>query len=180
VIVDLDVVVDLQRLREITASLSSDVTAQGLVNLAAPVSTRLKAMPPTITAEEVRELLEQASAIELEWNSSADVELRARLVSICNQLKRMKQLKRGGIFALPMDIRRSLGRIIREAREIGLFLAHVGELEEWLSAENISASKENKPQWANEAAAVLEAVRPRRNDIWAFVAHLGEYLAKSR
>ncbi len=52
----------------------------------------------------------------------------------------------------------------------------VGELEEWLSDCDISASKKMKWAWANEAAEYIRTNPSRDDDIWQFIRELGDYL----
>ena len=42
----------------------------------------------------------------------------------------------------------------------------------------VRASKDDKASWANEAAALIESMPPRNDDIWAFVDGVRDYLSR--
>ena len=179
VITDLDLITNLSRFQSIVRALTDDdEIATRLVSLAKPIALQLKGLPPTISTSETRDILTAVTAaVPPAWTNGEDEPLRAKLSNVAVRLDRMRRIKRGGIFTLPKPIRRLTVELIREASSVGLFLVHVGELEEWLPSYNIKASRrEDKAAWANEAAALLEREPPHQNDVWAFVTRVGQYL----
>ena len=63
---------------------------------------------------------------------------------MAGDVDRMRALKRGGIFAFPESVAIPLEQLVASLKEAGIFLVPVGELEEWLAAENIQESKTHK------------------------------------
>jgi hypothetical protein len=51
-----------------------------------------------------------------------------KLISLCNDLDRMRQLKKG-ISSLPPELAAPLGELVKALKKIGLFLVPVGELD---------------------------------------------------
>ena len=90
----------------------------------------------------------------------------------------MRRLKSGGIAALPDELGSRIQSIVTRLEAVGLFLVPVGELEGWLSAAEIKASKSKKWAWANEAAVYLSNSELGEGDIWAFIERIGDYLTE--
>ena len=80
--------------------------------------------------------------------------------------------------ALPDPVAAQLMKLMERAASIGLFLVPVGELEGWLSAYGVTASKkESKWAWANEAASrVRELGAPQVGDVWDFMRKVGTFV----
>lgn len=179
IIADLDVVTDIDKLRQILNSLCDDnsIIKSFLVDVG-HISEAVRRLPPTISEKEVNKKLQELSATELDWKNGDDRSLRETFSSLSNSLNGMRKLKCGGVNALPEDVAIPLRELIEKLRHIGLFLVPVGELEEWLSDCDIKASKKKKWAWANEAADHIRTTNQRDDDIWQFVSQIGSYLAK--
>lgn len=180
VISDLDVIADAQKFRATVESLAGNAELEGrLVALADEVVKGVKQQRPIHTPEQARELLGEISRRRLDWSGGGDLALSRELANLAKALNPVSRLKRGGIRAIEKRLRPAACALIREARKIGLFLVHVGELENWLRNEGITASKECKPQWAMEAALILETRPVRRSDVWKFAKDAARYLGES-
>jgi hypothetical protein len=88
----------------------------------------------------------------------------------------MRKIKRGGLSKLPEGIATATSVLLKDLGKIGLFLVPVGELEQWLAAENLQASKDNKWAWANEAATCIQESGNRKGDVWDFMRDVAQYL----
>lgn len=177
VIADLDVVTDLEKLRQIVNSLCDDGAAvQSLLEEVKIVAEAIRELPPTISENELSEELQKLASSEFSWVDGDDRTLRDTFSSLRNSLNGMRKLKRGGIYALPQNVAEPLERLIDKFADIGLFLVPVGELEEWLSDCSIKASKKKKWAWANEAADCIRSSEARDDDIWKFIRQIGSYL----
>jgi hypothetical protein len=90
----------------------------------------------------------------------------------------MGNLKHGGISQLPNDIAPIVESFIGKLKQAGIFLVPVGQLEDWLTSEEISASKKNKWAWANEAALVIQTRGATKGDIWDFLREVAQHLRR--
>jgi hypothetical protein len=175
VIADLDVIADNDQLRRVLDSLMCP-DAPSLVTEAQRLVSLVKALPPTISPTEARERILEVLPSDLDWANEHDGPLRTRLQQVSRRLDRMRRLKTGASEPLPDEIRVPLNRLVGNLRAAGLFVVPVGELEEWLSAHRIEASKEKKWAWANEAVSLIRIVRPQADDIWEFMRAVGAHL----
>lgn len=173
---DIDVIADAELLRRILNSLGCKET-ESFVLEAQQVIAEIKKLPPSISPEDVRKEVMEALPLDLDWNKDHDSILRSKLRRVANQLDRMRRLKRKSQSEpLPEEIRKALDALIQKLLHIGLFVVPVGELEDWLSDQEIQASRENKWAWANEAAAMVRNLGARQNDIWEFMRAIGRHL----
>jgi hypothetical protein len=113
----------------------------------------------------------------MDWAKNDDTGLRAELVDLAQRLDRMRRIKRGGISALPTEVAASTNALVENLAAIGVFLVPVGELEEWLSGESISASKQRKSAWANEASAKVRQLGTKEGDVWDFMRRVAGFLS---
>ncbi|MBK6981303.1 MAG: hypothetical protein IPH30_07270 [Betaproteobacteria bacterium] len=88
----------------------------------------------------------------------------------------MRRLKTAASEPLPDSIRDPLATLLLHLQSHGLFVVPVGDLEEWLSAYGIQASKQNKWAWANEAASLVKRLNRQSGDVWDFILCVGDYL----
>lgn len=179
VVADLDVITDKDQLKKILSELTDNSTADRLSHLAAEIVNAIRSTPPEVEEHTVRKQLQSTLEGGLVWSQGDDVQLRKTLIEIARNLDRMRRLKRGGVTAFPPDIKTKLESLINECKLHGLFLVPVGELEEWLSTHGITASKQNKWAWANEAAILVRKTGAKRGDIWDFIREVGSYLKSS-
>ncbi len=175
VVADLDILTDADRLQRVLQSLGTSDASQ-LLDEAQRVVGLVKNLPPTISETDVRTQILDAIPTTLDWSKEHDSALRSRLQQIARRLDRMRRLKATTSEPLPDEIRVPLQTLIERLHLRGLFVVPVGELEEWLSTRGIRASKQNKWAWANEAASLVRAVGPQPDDVWAFIASVGDYL----
>lgn len=178
VIADLDVLADLDCLKQILGGLVCDPEQMiSLLERAKAIAIKVKAMPPSISPAEVKERLKNVLSVVMDWTKQADAIVRKDLKGIANDLDRMRRIKRGGIPALPTDIRTDAEQLTQDLACAGLFLVPVGELEEWFTDSEVSTSKARKPEWANEAAFYLRNRPPGDNGIWKFLRGVAKFLS---
>ena len=179
VIADLDVVIDIEKLRLILNSLcDNNSIVQPLLEEITNVAEAIRKLPPTISESELSEELRKLASMEFDWNNGDDRTLKDTFSRLSSSLNGMRKLKRGGIHVLPSEVAGTLGGLIEKFAAIGLFLVPVGELEEWLSGCGIEASKKKKWAWANEAADYIRSSELKDDDIWKFVRQIGGYLTQ--
>ena len=179
VIADLDVISDSTKLERVLYAMTTSDEALALATLAGSVTDLIKQLPPTVEPLQVQRRLGQLSAQIRNWNANVDVTLRSDLTHVCHQLDRMRRLKRGGTRAFSADIADRLTTLLERLKHVGMFLAPVGELEEWLSHAGIEESKENKWAWANAAALFIQSNDAGAGDIWGFVREVGAYVRQT-
>jgi hypothetical protein len=179
VIADLDAITDTDKVRRILEKLCDDsAKVDNLVSEVDTVAQAVKKLPPTISVEDARRELADLNSNELDWSDGGDLALRERLSALSHSLNGMRRIKAGGISQLPQDVATPMQAVVRKLASQGLFLVSVGELEEWLSGCGISASKQKKWAWANEAAEFIRTNPPKDSDIWQFIREVGEFLTR--
>jgi hypothetical protein len=174
VIADLDVIADPEKLTRVLDALGCSTT-KDLVREARRIVGLVRRLPPTISEHEVRTELSQAMSDDLSWEQHHDVVLGSTLRRIARRLDRMARL-RSLTQELPVEVQNAVKALLGSLAQAGLFVVHVGELEQWLSSEQISASKKTKWAWANEAATLIRKLSARDDDIWAFMRSVFGFL----
>jgi len=179
VIADLDVLIDSSKLRQILESLSENQSmVKGLMIMANEVGTKIRQIVPNLSPSDLKDRLNVIVGTEISWSKEDDVGISKKLRGIANDLDRGRRLKRGGIASFPADLHGTARQLLKELSEHGLFLVPVGELEQWLNSDVVSASKEKKPEWANEAASYIRSVEPGNDGVWHFIRTIGHFLCK--
>jgi hypothetical protein len=178
VIADLDMITDINRLRRVLEAMATDDVARTLCLHASSVMEQIRQLPPNIDSEEVRLRLTSLASTPMEWKDEDDIRIRRELTRMAGDVDRMRALKRGGISAFPESVAIPLEQLVASLKEAGIFLVPVGELEEWLAAENIQESKTHKWAWANAAALLIQSKGASQGDIWDFVRDVGAHLAR--
>jgi hypothetical protein len=177
VIADLDMIADPDGLRRVLEVVAAPEVAKSLSQKASSILQMIRELPPTITPEEVKDAVKKLSISLMIWENDDDIEVQRQLNRLAQKLDRMRQLKDGGISKLPPTIAGPLHDLVSSLKKMGIFLVPVGELEQWLVGENITASKAKKSAWASEAAQVIQSKKDTGvGDIWAFVHEVGTYL----
>lgn len=176
VIADLDVLVDNVRLRQVLERLVDEADVASFVARAEEIAVRIKAIPPTVSPSSVQQRLRSVLAGEMDWSRAHDAAVAAELRKIANALDRMKQLKSGGVESLPVDLRPAVKQMVDDLSQRGLFLVPVGELEQWMDGSQVIISKQDKPTWANAAAAYIHKTEPQGDGIWEFIRGVVRFL----
>ncbi len=174
VICDLDVLTTPTQLLQILDALSvEEAQLETIASEINEVAEYLQKLPPTVDESQAKKAMAELSEAEYNWKSGDDRTLLTKLSKLRNSINGMRRLKRGGIEALPDEVRPKTLQLIESLAVHGLFILKIGELEEWLSKEGLSASKNNKWAWANEAAHFLRSTEPKQDDIWSFMSAVG-------
>jgi hypothetical protein len=179
VIADLDVVTDADRLKRIVSELAGGPEAEAVKRAAARVSSAIKRLPPTVSPEDVKLQLAAAAARAMDWSQNEDAPLREALQALAQSLDRMRRLKGDGIAGLPRELAGEAEALVGQLAALGLFVVPVGELEQWLAGVGVTASKQNKWAWANEAAAKVRLGEPQKDDVWAFIRAVATFLLRA-
>jgi hypothetical protein len=178
VIADLDLIADVDRLRTIVNAMVPGDAAKALVEEARNVACEIQKMSPSITSNEFEAELKAINAMANNMGKDSYPDVRQKLNHLAGRLDRLGNLKSGGISQLPNDIAPIVESFIGKLKQAGIFLVPVGQLEDWLASEKISASKKNKWAWANEAALVIQANGARKGDIWDFLREVAQHLRR--
>jgi energy-coupling factor transporter ATP-binding protein EcfA2 len=117
--------------------------------------------------------------------------LKSKLNKWANQLNPLGQLKKIGVDSIPANLKftekgapcglltAKLRSFLSELGSEGLFLVPVGELESWIrNFIDVPRGDGKKALWAMTAAARIEAMGERENDVWAFVRSVASYLSE--
>lgn len=175
VIADLDILSDSDRLKRVLNSLGV-VDNSVFIDEAKAIISSVKNLPPTISEGEFRNQLSELLTESTNWSDGHDESARKKLRQIAHRLDRMRRLKSLSSEPLPDHIKLPLEALISKLKATGLFVVPVGELEEWLPNRGITASKQNKWAWANEAASLIRNTTPENSDVWSFMDAIGDYL----
>ncbi len=176
VVADLDIIRDVENLGRIAAVLCDDARASQLAKEAETLMTKLRALPPTISSDEVKRRIAEIGSLRMEWNQGDDLQVRRRLKDLAGEVDRIRRIKAGGIAAMPSDLATELFALVENSHSLGVFLVPVGELEGWLANEGIGASKGTKWTWAIEAAAKVRELGAQNRDVWNFMRKVGAKL----
>jgi len=178
VIADLDMLVDGDRVTRVLKTLvHNESTRDALVSQCNQLAEEIRRRPPVVAADQVTSELSSISALSMDWNNRDDIEVRRRLSLLTRQIDRMRRLKKGGVTAYEDGLGERIADLLKQLTSHGLFLVPVGELEQWLAANGVEASKSNKRAWANAAAQQIQKLGKQSGDVWSFVTSVAEYLA---
>lgn len=176
IIADLDLAVDLDKLRRILSSLVSAAEAEPIIEKARVVGEEIRKCPPTIDPSDFKQRLIEINGLATTWENNDDIKIRQELRKLSQELDRMRRLKTGGIFQTSGIISGQLEALVSSLRAVGLFLVPVGELEGWLASEEITELKSNKAAWATAAALKIQSSGTTNGDIWDFLRGVAAYL----
>jgi hypothetical protein len=176
VVVDLDIVVDLDKLSRIVNSLIPSVQADEIIKDAKVVAEEILKTPPTINPGDFRQRLKDIEELPAVWENNDDSKISKKLRNLAQDLDRLRRLKSGGVSGLPEKISTPLKKLINQLSAVGVFLVPVGELEGWLASERTVESKANKSAWANAAALKIQSKGSSEGDVWDFLRTVGAYL----
>lgn len=178
VIADLDVLVDDERMSRVLEKLIDNLELRtGLLRECREVADTVRALPPTVSPDELTQQLDEIRQHRKDWSQRDDLEIRRRLRHAAGELDRMRRLKRGGVTAYDGELGVRLKSLVSRLSEQGLFLVPVGELEEWLKTLEVGVTKTDKRAWSNAAAHAIQKAGKRAGDVWDFVASVGRYLS---
>src|SRR4029077_10352933 len=174
IVTDLDLLVDLKKLRDILDLLSPS-EAEQLIKEASAISLAIKNLPPTVDPSALATELVDLAKMPMNWANNDDEAIRKKLSGNANSLDRMRHLKRGGVDALPEVLKAKVSSLMNALKAKGLFLVPKGEVEGWLGA-SVTVSKDRRWAWANEAAKIIRERKPQSDDVWAFMREIGGWL----
>src|SRR5262249_37358655 len=162
---DLDMLVDREKMNRVLEELVDEPNSrESLLRQCGELADQIRKLPPTVSAEEVSRELNTLICSSMDWAKGQDLELKRSLTRLAIQLDRMRRLKKGGVIAYPNPLASTISDLLVKLKQVGLFLVHVGELEEWLRSENISVSKAKKWAWANAAAEQILSLGAQQGD----------------
>jgi hypothetical protein len=149
------------------------------VTQARGVMKQVRGLHPTIDPAAYKTRLADIDALTTDWQAEDDRAIRRKLSSLSNDLGRMRRLKTG-IRSFPLNISEPLAALVETLKKLGLFLVPVGELEQWLTPEQVATSRGNKAAWASDAAEYIQTVGAAADGIWKFVRDVGHQLDQRR
>lgn len=178
-IADLDVLRKLPQLRRILEVMADPEEARQLIAQAREVMEQVRSLHPTIDPAAYRTRLTEIAALPTDWQAGEEQAIRRKLSSLSNDLDRMRRLKTG-ISSFPPTVSAPLSALVEALKKVGLFLAPVGELEQWLTPEQVAISRANKAAWATDAAERIQLLGPAAGGIRDFVRDVGHQLDQRR
>jgi hypothetical protein len=182
VVADLDTVCETGKMIATLQALEPDETkVAAIVPKLQEVVQRVKAIRADFNEEQAKEQLKQLYERPLNWNAGDDNLLRSQLNALSNRIYRLRKLKDGGIEAYKdrPEIHELLRSLVDECSRCGLFLAHVGELEDWvpeLMRDYPKSETLSKTDRATIAAEKIRAAEPKQGGIWDFMKSVLDYL----
>jgi hypothetical protein len=179
VIADLDLLTHLPQLRRILEVMAGPEEVRQLIAQAQEMMRQVKGLHPRIDPAVYRSRLAEIKALPTDWQAEDDRAIRRKLSSLSNDLDRIRRLKTG-ISCFPPCISVPLGALVEALKNVGLFLVPVGELEQWLTPDQVAISKANKAAWASEAAERIQSLGAAAGAIRDFVRDVGHQLDQRR
>jgi hypothetical protein len=179
VIADLDLLRDFPQLCRILEVMAGPDEVRQAVTQARGVMKQVRGLHPTIDPAAYKTRLADIDALTTDWQAEDDRAIRRKLSSLSNDLGRMRRLKTG-IRSFPLNISEPLAALVETLKKLGLFLVPVGELEQWLTPEQVATSRGNKAAWASDAAEYIQTVGAAADGIWKFVRDVGHQLDQRR
>lgn len=180
VIADIDLLVDANKFQSVLSALLPDLAARSpLLQEGTRLRNELRRVLPLMSPEEVVAELAAISAAPMSWADDDDKNIKGRLQELASGVDRARRLKERGTASLPEGVDASLIGLLERLNGVGLFLAPVGDLEQWLAAEALGVSKTKKWAWADAAARRIAERGKQDGDVWDFVEAVGRYLAQS-
>ena len=179
IIADLDLIADVSQLARILEIIADRENTTPLVEQARAAMEQIRNLPPTTDPASYRARLAEINALPSDWQTGDDREIRRKLSGLANDLDRMGRLKTG-IPSFPEDLSLKLNALGETLKKIGLFLAPVGELEQWFTPDQVRISRANKAAWASDAAEYIQSQHTTAGPIWNFVREVGQYLEQRR
>jgi hypothetical protein len=178
-IADLDLIADTDKMVAILEALNPGVDLAELIVDLRGLGQKLKALPPAITVEQVKEELNKLASAAYTWATDDDNKLRSRLNDLEQRIKRIRRLKEGGVEAYEPhpDIHDMFRRLVPRCHRLGIFLVSVGELEDWVPGLMSDCGK-NRPKM-ERALVMADRIRTatdKTDDIWAFTQAVVQYL----
>lgn len=174
---DLDVIREIGTFETILNALASSDVARELMADCRRIIEKVKALGPICDEAHTRNQLSNILKENLDWTNHEQLNrVRATLAELSVGLSQTSRLKKGLHSLKEYSVYHDLIAFLNRCRSCGLFLAAVGELEDWvphLMAEG--PSKKKKAEWANYAANQIRQAVPEQNDVWEFVRQMGRF-----
>jgi hypothetical protein len=179
VIADLDLLADLPQLCRILEVMGDPDEVGRLIAQAREVMKQVRSLHPTIDPAAFRTRLAEIDALSTDWHAGDDRRIRRMLNGLSNDLDRMRGLKTG-ISSFPPSISEPVTLLVEALKKVGLFLVPVGELEQWLTPEQVATSRGNKAAWASDAAERIQSLGAATGGVWDFIRDVGHQLDQRR
>ncbi len=178
-IADLDLIADTDKMAAVLEALNPCVDHTALIADLRALSQKLKALPPAITVEQVKEELNRLASADYTWATDDDNRLRSRLNDLEQRIKRIRRLKEGGVKAYEPhpDIHKLFVNLVPKCHHLGVFLVPAGELEDWVPSLMADCGRSRpKMERALVMADCIRTATDKTGDIWAFTQAVVQYL----
>jgi hypothetical protein len=191
VIPDCDFIGKSGELNPIIEELATGEERGELTRLATETMNDIIRIPPAIAEDQAKqELLRIADSIK-SWtvqddadgrHETDDMRVRRELEKVRAQLYRLRRLKDEGVegYRPWPEIHRKLTRLVERCKRIGLFLVHVGDLENWVRELMTDVGKTDKGTWADTASQRIRDCTSKSGDVWEFMKEVVGYLNEQR
>lgn len=180
VIADLDVIVEsptsVRNLLEGIGVPAEEL--DDLLKLVAELHDELRAMPPTMTAEEAVAEFKKIETDGISWSDEGDFRFVDRLRELARRVERSRRIKKGAEGFEDVQFKERLVTVIDACKKRGLFLVPVGDLENWMKDQYADV----RPK-AGRATAAVQAIRANAEEaraVMTFMAEVGSALNKRR
>jgi hypothetical protein len=179
VIADLDLLADIPQLCRVLEVMADPEDVRQLLAEAREVMKQVRSLHPTIDPAAYRTRLAEIDALPTDWQVGHDRVIRRKLRSLSNDLDPIRLLKTG-VSSFPPSVSAPLAALVEALKKVGLFLVPVGELEQWLTPEQVAISRANKAAWASDAAEYIQSLGAASGSIRDFVRDVGYQLDQRR
>jgi hypothetical protein len=177
VAVDLDLIRELGTFENVLAAVAPAEMKTEVMADCRRIIDAVKALGPIFDEPHTKQALTDIVAETLDWANVEQLSrIRNTLSDLSSGLSQTSRLKSGVDSLKGYPIYHDLVPFLNKCRSFGVFLAPVGELEDWIPhLVSAGPSKKKKAEWANYAANRIRETAPGRNDIWDFVRQMASF-----
>jgi ABC-type cobalamin/Fe3+-siderophores transport system ATPase subunit len=182
VIPDFDIIGKDGELTAIIEELAVGEERKQLVELAKETMKEVLRIPPSVSLAEVKEELKGVADSITSWDNQDDTRARRELEAIRKKLYRLRRLKDEGVegYREIAGVYDNLKNLVERAKQIGLFLVPVGDLENWVPGLMGNVGKSDKSRWADIASERIRLSPTMSGDVWEFMKEVVSYLDEQR
>lgn len=135
-VTDIDILNSETVFKELIESLRPSEDFSAFLQIRRNVAKSVEDMDETQVFENIKVEVQKLSE-NLKNNTVNLTEVRRSLVRIHEGSGKWKIIKKNGLDEIPKDVREDAKTLLKDLKEIGLFVVPVGELESWIPLENV-------------------------------------------
>ena len=169
-VTDIDILNSETVFKELIESLRPSEDFSAFLQIRRNVAKSVEGMDETQVFENIKVEVQKLSE-NLKNNTVNLTEVRRSLVRIHEGSSKWKIIKKNGLDEIPKDVRGDAKTLLKDLKEIGLFVVPVGELESWIPLENVV--------WIEKALELIQNDKIPES-LQSFVKEVIDYLENAK